>query len=171
MCEQPPYSILVRGIERAVLPTCERYGMAVIPWSPLAGGWLTGKYRKGDEVPADSRLGRRFGNQFNDPRQVEIHERRLDAVEELLKVAGDAGVSLTHIAMAFVLEHPAVTSAIIGPRTMEQLEDAARGGRRRASTPTCSTASTRSCRPAPTSPAATRGSPSGCRSATAAAER
>jgi len=123
VCEQPPYSILVREIERAVLPTCKRYGMAVIPWSPLAGGYLTGKYRKDAEVPADSRLGRRFGNQFNDPRQVEIHERRLDAVEELLKVAGDAGVSLTHLAMAFVLAHPAVTSAITGPRTMEQLED------------------------------------------------
>ena len=123
VCEQPPYSILVREIERAVLPTCKRYGMAVIPWSPLAGGYLTGKYRKDAEVPADSRLGRRFGNQFNDPRQAEIHEQRLDAVEELLKVAGDAGVSLTHLAMAFVLEHPAVTSAITGPRTMEQLED------------------------------------------------
>ena len=123
MCEQPPYSILVREIERAVLPTCRRYDIGVIPWSPLAGGYLTGKYRKDAEVPADSRLGRRFGNQFNDPRQVEIHERRLDAVEELLKVAGDAGVSLTHLAMAFVLAHPAVTSAITGPRTMEQLED------------------------------------------------
>jgi aryl-alcohol dehydrogenase (NADP+) len=123
VCEQPPYSILVREIERAVLPTCKRYGMGVIPWSPLAGGYLTGKYRKDAEVPADSRLGRRFGNQFNDPRQVEIHERRLDVVEELLKVAGDAGVSLTHLALAFVLEHPAVTSAITGPRTMEQLDD------------------------------------------------
>ena len=123
VCEQPPYSILVREIERAVLPTCRRYGLGVIPWSPLAGGYLTGKYRKDVEVPADSRLGRRFGNQFNDPRQAEIHERRLDAVEQLLKVASDAGVSLTHLAMAFVLEHPGVTSAITGPRTMEQLED------------------------------------------------
>ena len=123
VCEQPPYSILVREIERAVLPTCRRYDIGVIPWSPLAGGYLTGKYRKDAEVPADSRLGRRFGNQFNDPRQAEIHERRLDAVEQLLKVASDAGVSLTHLAMAFVLEHPAVTSAITGPRTMEQLDD------------------------------------------------
>jgi aryl-alcohol dehydrogenase-like predicted oxidoreductase len=119
-CEQPPYSILVREIERAVLPTCQRYGMGVIPWSPLAGGYLTGRYRKGAEIPAGSRLASR---PLDDPRQRAVHERRLDAVEELLKVAADAGVSLTHMAMAFVLEHPAVTSAIIGPRTIDQLED------------------------------------------------
>jgi aryl-alcohol dehydrogenase-like predicted oxidoreductase len=123
VCEQPPYSILVRGIERDVLPTCRRYGMGVIPWSPLAGGYLTGRYRKGADVPADSRLGRRFGSQFEDERQQHVHERRLDAVEELLKVAADVGCSLTHLSMAFVLEHPAITSAIIGPRTMEQLDD------------------------------------------------
>jgi aryl-alcohol dehydrogenase-like predicted oxidoreductase len=123
VCEQPPYSILVREIERSLLPTCARYRMGVIPWSPLAGGYLTGRYRKGADVPADSRLGRRFGAQFEDERQRVVHERRLDAVEELLKVAADAGCSLTHLAMAFVLEHPAVTSAIIGPRTMDQLDD------------------------------------------------
>src|SRR5262245_44183972 len=119
-CEQPPYSILVREIDRAALPTCLRYGMGVIPWSPLAGGYLTGRYRKGAEIPAGSRLA---GRPLDDPRQRAVHERRLDAVEELLKVAADAGVSLTHLAIAFVLEHPAVTAAIIGPRTMEQLED------------------------------------------------
>jgi aryl-alcohol dehydrogenase-like predicted oxidoreductase len=119
-CEQPPYSILVREIERAVLPACQRYGMGVIPWSPLAGGYLTGRYRKGAEIPAGSRLANR---PITDERQRAVHERRLDAVEDLLKIAADAGISLTHMAMAFVLEHPAVTSAIIGPRTMEQLED------------------------------------------------
>jgi len=123
VCEQPPYSILVREVERSLLPTCARYGMGVIPWSPLAGGYLTGKYRKGADVPDDSRLARQFGAQFRDPRQQIVHERRLDAVEELLKVAADAGCSLTHLSMAWVLEHPAVTSAIIGPRTMEQLDD------------------------------------------------
>jgi aryl-alcohol dehydrogenase-like predicted oxidoreductase len=122
-CEQPPYSILVREIERGVLPTCARYGMGAIAWSPLAGGYLAGRYRKGAPVPADSRLGRRFGSQFEDARQRAVHESRLDAVEELLKVAADAGCSLTHLAIAFVLEHPAVTSAIIGPRTIEQLDD------------------------------------------------
>ncbi len=127
VCEQPPYSILVRGIERAVLPTCARYGIGVIPWSPLAGGLLTGRYRKGQPAPADSRLARGFGSQHQSERQQRAHEARLDAVEALLDIAEEAGVSLTHLAHAFVLEHPAVTSAIIGPRTMEQLEDALAG--------------------------------------------
>jgi aryl-alcohol dehydrogenase-like predicted oxidoreductase len=125
--EQPPYSILMRGIERAVLPTCQRYGIGVIPWSPLAGGLLTGRYRKGQEPPEGSRLARGFGAQFESDRQRRAHERRLDAVEQLLEVAATAGVSLTHLAHAFVLEHPAVTSAIIGPRTMEQLDDVLSG--------------------------------------------
>jgi aryl-alcohol dehydrogenase-like predicted oxidoreductase len=127
VCEQPPYSILVRGIERAVLPTCARYGIGVIPWSPLAGGLLTGRYRKGEPAPEGSRLARGFGSQHQNPRQQRAHEARLDAVEELLKVASNAGASLTHLAHAFVLEHPDVTSAIIGPRTMEQLDDALAG--------------------------------------------
>jgi aryl-alcohol dehydrogenase-like predicted oxidoreductase len=123
-CEQPPYSIFVRGIETAVLPTCRKYGMGVIPWSPLAGGWLTGKYRKGDPTPTTGRAARipdRF--RFDLPE----NQRKLDLVEELLKLAADAGVSLTHLSMAFVLEHPAVTSAIIGPRTMDQLTDVLAG--------------------------------------------
>jgi aryl-alcohol dehydrogenase-like predicted oxidoreductase len=119
-CEQPPYSILVREIELSVLPTCRRYGMGVIPWSPLAGGYLTGRYRKGGDIPAGSRLS---GRNIDDERSRAVHEERLDVVEELLKVAADAGISLTHLAMAFVIEHPAVTSAIIGPRTMEQVDD------------------------------------------------
>jgi len=123
-CEQPPYSILARGIETAVLPTCERYGMGVIPWSPLAGGWLTGRYRRGDESPTTGRAARipeRFD--FSKPE----NQRKLDAVEDLVALAGEAGLSLTHLAMAFVLEHPAVTSAIIGPRTMDQLNDVLAG--------------------------------------------
>ena len=125
--EQPPYSILMRGIERAVLPACRRYGMGVIPWSPLAGGLLTGRYRKGQAPPEGSRLARGFGARAENERQRQVHEQRLDAVEELLTVADKAGVSLTHLAHAFVLEHPAVTSAIIGPRTMEQLDDVLAG--------------------------------------------
>ena len=123
-CEQPPYSIFARGIETAVLPTCQKYGMGVIPWSPLAGGWLTGKYRKGDPTPTSGRAARipdRFD--FSKPE----NERKLDLVESLLKLASDAGMPLTHLAMAFVLEHPAVTSAIIGPRTMEQFTDVLAG--------------------------------------------
>ena len=123
-CEQPPYSLFARGIETAVLPTCERYGMGVIAWSPLAGGWLTGKYRKGDPQPTGGRAARipaRFD--FSLPE----NQRKLDLIEELEKVAADAGLSMTHMAMAFVVAHPAVTSAIIGPRTMEQLTDVLAG--------------------------------------------
>ncbi|HEX7168178.1 MAG TPA: aldo/keto reductase [Acidimicrobiales bacterium] len=118
-CEQPPYSIFVRGIEADVLPVCERYGMGVIPWSPLAGGWLSGKYRKGMEQPEGGRASRT-------PARFDLsrpeNQRKLEIVEELEKVAADAGVSLVHLAVAFVLNHPAVSAAIIGPRTMDQLD-------------------------------------------------
>jgi aryl-alcohol dehydrogenase-like predicted oxidoreductase len=119
VCEQPPYSILARGIEAAVLPTCARYGMGVIAWSPLNGGFLTGRYRRGDAVPEHGRA-RRTPQRF-DPSRPEV-AAKLDAVEALVPLADEAGVSLTHVALAFVLTHPAVTSAIIGPRTMEQLQ-------------------------------------------------
>ena len=120
-CEQPPYSIFVRGIEGSVLPTCARYGMGAIVWSPLAGGWLTGRYRKGQ--PPDLGVGRaaRMPQRF-DP-ALPGNAAKLDAVEALVAIADEAGCSLTHLAMAFTMAHPAVTSAIIGPRTMEQLED------------------------------------------------
>jgi len=123
-CEQPPYSIFARGVETAVLPTCKKYGMGVIPWSPLAGGWLTGKYRKGDPTPTTGRAAR-IPDRFNF--DLPENQRKLDLVEDLLKLAADAGVSLTHLSMAFVLEHPAVSSAIIGPRTMDQLTDVLAG--------------------------------------------
>jgi len=125
--EQPPYSILMRGIERFVLPACERYGIGVIPWSPLAGGWLTGRYRKDRPVDPDSRLARGFGSAGARPMDDPVNQRRLDVVEQLVPIADAAGISLTHLAHAFVLEHPAVTSAIIGPRTRAQLDDALAG--------------------------------------------
>jgi len=120
-CEQPPYSLFARGVEAGVLPVCERYGMGVIAWSPLGGGWLTGKYRKG--VPIDMASGRaaRIPGRF-DPELPE-NQLKLDLVDQLDSVATDAGLSLTHLALAFVISHPAVTSAIIGPRTLDQLED------------------------------------------------
>jgi len=115
--EQPPYSILCRGIERDVLPVCERYGMGVLVWSPLAGGWLTGKYRRGEPTPAGSR-----GD--TNPDHFDLaNESKFDAVEQLAKLAGDAGMSLTHLAIAWAATHPAVTSVLIGPRTEEQLEE------------------------------------------------
>ena len=117
--EQPPYSILVRGIENDVLPTCRRYGMGVIPWSPLAGGWLSGRWRKGQDAPGSTRAERL-------PQRYDLslpqNQRKLDAAEELAKLADETGISLIHMAIAFVLRHPAVTAPIIGPRTMEQLE-------------------------------------------------
>jgi aryl-alcohol dehydrogenase-like predicted oxidoreductase len=118
-CEQPPYSILARGIEGGVLPTCQRYGMGVIAWSPLNGGWLAGRYRRGEAAPRDSRAAR-MGGRF-DPTRPE-NDRKHEIVEELTKVAAEAGCSLVQLALAFVLVHPAVTSAIVGPRTMEHLE-------------------------------------------------
>ncbi len=120
-CEQPPYSILVRGIEAAVLPACARYGMGVIVWSPLAGGWLTGKYRVSADIDMASGRASRVPRRF-DPADP-ANQMKLAVVEELVKVAADAGCSLNHLALAFVMAHPAVTSAIIGPRTMEQLTD------------------------------------------------
>ena len=118
--EQPPYSILNRGIEREVLPVCERYGMGTLVWSPLGGGLLTGRYRQGQQ--ADSHRSR-FG--FKHLRD----ERRLDVAEQLIPVAQQAGMSLTHLAMAFAIAHPGVTSAIIGPRTMDHLDDLLAGAK------------------------------------------
>jgi aryl-alcohol dehydrogenase-like predicted oxidoreductase len=118
-CEQPPYSILVRGIEADVLPTCRRYGMGVIPWSPLASGWLSGRYRKGQEPPRSTRaerLPRRFDL------SLPANQRKLEIADTLATLADEAGHTLIEMAIAFVIRHPAVTAAIIGPRTMEQLE-------------------------------------------------
>jgi aryl-alcohol dehydrogenase-like predicted oxidoreductase len=111
--EQPTYSILNRGIEREVLPVAERYGMGILVWSPLAGGMLTGRIRKGQET--DLRRARMFKHITD--------ERRLDAVEQIIALAEKVSLPVTHLAMAFVIAHPGVTSAIIGPRTMEQLDD------------------------------------------------
>jgi aryl-alcohol dehydrogenase-like predicted oxidoreductase len=121
VCEQPPYSILVRGIEAEVLPTCARYGMGVISWSPLAGGWLSGRYRSdADQRTPFSAARRRLAERFD--LSLPANQRKLEAAEALAELAEEAGMSLIELAIAFVLNHPAVTAAIIGPRTMEQLE-------------------------------------------------
>lgn len=117
--EQPPYSILARGIEVDVLPVAEQFGLGVLPWSPLAGGWLTGKVRQG-QVTAETARSRLTPGAFDVSRPG--NQARLDAVEPLAVLAEEAGISLVHLALAFVLQHPAVTAPIIGPRTLEQLE-------------------------------------------------
>jgi len=117
--EQPPYSLLVRGVERDVLPTCQRHGMGVIPWSPLAGGWLSGRWRAGREAPGSTRAERIPA--YYDLSRPE-NQRKLEAVEQLARLAEELDVTLIRLAIAFVLAHPAVTAPIVGPRTMEQLE-------------------------------------------------
>ena len=118
VCEQPPYSILARGIEAEVLPTCARYGMGVISWSPLAGGWLSGSYRKGRDN--QSHRAQRMPARYD--LSMPENQRKLETVEQLALLAEQSGLELIHLAIAFVIRHPAVTSAIIGPRTLEQLE-------------------------------------------------
>ena len=118
VCEQPPYSILVRGIETDVLPTCARYNMGVIPWSPLAGGWLSGKWRRGGET-LTSRRAERLPGRYD--LSLPENQRKLEAAFALGDLADEIGMPLPHLAVAFVMNHPTVTSAIIGPRTMEQL--------------------------------------------------
>ncbi|MFJ3320413.1 aldo/keto reductase [Curtobacterium sp. NPDC086286] len=111
--EQPTYSILNRGIEREVLPVVQRYGMGSLVWSPLAGGMLTGRFRKGQ----DTDLAR--ATMFRHNRD----ERRIDAVEQVVALSEETGIRMTHLAMAFAIAHPGVTSALIGPRSVEQLDD------------------------------------------------
>jgi aryl-alcohol dehydrogenase-like predicted oxidoreductase len=116
--EQPPYSILVRGIEEDVLPTVRRHGMGTLTYSPLSGGWLSGRYRRNvTEGPASAaRPQARFDM------STPANQRKLDAVEQLALLAEKAGLTLIELAVAFVIHHPGVTAAIIGPRTMDQLE-------------------------------------------------
>ncbi len=117
--EQPPYSLLARRAEADVLPVAEQYGMGVLPWSPLAGGWLTGQYRKEGEVPT-SRRARLMPDLYDLSNPA--NQAKLDAADALAGLAEQSGMSLIHLALSFVLQHPAVTSPIIGPRTMEHLE-------------------------------------------------
>jgi aryl-alcohol dehydrogenase-like predicted oxidoreductase len=117
--EQPPYSMLIRGVEADLLPTTQRHGMGTLVWSPLAGGWLSGKFREGQPLPTTHRSS-------GDPSSYDLDKpvirAKFEAADKLGALADELGVPLVHLALAFVLRHPGVTSAIIGPRTMEQLE-------------------------------------------------
>ncbi len=119
--EQPPYSVFNRGIEAEVLPVCQQLELGVLVWAPLNGGWLTGKYRRGAAVPPDAR-GVREAEHFD--LHAAAAEEKLSLVEELLVLAAECALPLPHLALGFVLAHPAVTAAIIGPRTLSQLESA-----------------------------------------------
>jgi len=115
--EQPPYSILCRAIERDVLPVCRREQIGVIVWSPLSGGWLTGKYRREVDAPSGSRAE-------TNPDHFDVsNDDKFDAVERLAAIAAAAGLTLTTMALAWAVEHPAVTSALLGPRTEAQLAE------------------------------------------------
>ena len=116
---QPPYSMLRRVMELEHFPMCQRFGIGNIVWSPLEGGWLTGKYRRGAENPLDSARSKTWVGDLGNPK----FQRRIDVVEQLLPLAAAKGISLARFANAWALRHPAVTSVIIGPRTMDQLED------------------------------------------------
>ncbi len=120
--EQPPYSMLTRAIEYDVLPTCQRHGMGVMTYSPLAGGWLSGKYRKGQKVsgPGSAARAQRFPEAYDSANPA--NAAKLNAADALGALADEAGITLIQMAIAFVTRHPAVTSAIIGPRTMEHLD-------------------------------------------------
>jgi aryl-alcohol dehydrogenase-like predicted oxidoreductase len=119
VCEQPEYSILVRTSEAEILPACERYGMGVVSWSPLAAGWLTGRYGSGKQVPTPRRA-------MLKPSRFDLslphNRRKLVAVDALAGLADEVGLTLIQLALAFVRQHPAITAPIIGPRTIEQLE-------------------------------------------------
>lgn len=117
---QPPYSIFVRGVETAVLPTCLRHGLGVITYSPLNGGWLSGRIRRDRPLTATGRT-EHYPERF-DP-ALPQNRRKLDAVEQLAALAGDAGMPLLHLALGFVTAHPAVSSALLGPRTLDQLNE------------------------------------------------
>ena len=120
--EQPPYSMLTRAIEYDVLPTCQRYGLGVLTYSPLAGGWLSGRYRKGQHVsgPGSAARAQRFPGVFDSANPA--NAAKLDAADALAALADQAGLTLVQLAIAFVTRHPAVTAAIVGPRTMDHLE-------------------------------------------------
>ncbi|MEU2076800.1 aldo/keto reductase [Streptomyces sp. NPDC013489] len=123
--EQPPYSLLARGVEASVLPVAQRYGMGVLTWSPLASGFLSGSYRKGQ--PIDLTRGRAALTPHRFDPTIPGNAAKLDAVEEFVALADGIGCSLPELALAFAAAHPAVTSVIIGPRTMEQLEGLLKG--------------------------------------------
>jgi aryl-alcohol dehydrogenase-like predicted oxidoreductase len=118
--EQPPYNLLDRRVERELIPMCQTFGIAVIPWSPLGGGLLTGKYARGEEPPE----GSRYANvRPNSPQARRLTDSLYDVTEALEPLAAAKGCTMSQFALAWLVHQPGVTSPIIGPRTMDQLRD------------------------------------------------
>jgi aryl-alcohol dehydrogenase-like predicted oxidoreductase len=123
VCEQPPYHLLDRSIERELVPLAETYGLAIIPWSPLARGFLTGRYRRGQEIPGDSRVGRDMQGQFKERTQKHFSELAFTLLDEVLALAEEKNCTPGQVALAWCARQPGITSPIIGPRNMDQLLD------------------------------------------------
>jgi aryl-alcohol dehydrogenase-like predicted oxidoreductase len=118
VCHQPPYSIFNREIEREAVPFCQKYGVALATYSPLASGWLSGKYRPGEPIPDGTR-----GARSNWDLESAASQRRFEVLGGLERLARERGVPVSHIAIAWLMGNPAITSPILGARTMEQLEE------------------------------------------------
>lgn len=123
--EQPPYHLLDRGIERELIPLAQTYGLAILPWSPLARGFLTGRYKRGEEIPGDSRMARDLQNSgaFADRTKRHFSDRAFDLLDVLAAIAQEKGCTIGQLALAWCARQPGITSPIIGPRTMEHFED------------------------------------------------
>ncbi len=123
--EQPPYHLLDRSIERELIPMAQTYGMAILPWSPLARGFLTGKYKRGQAIPGDSRFGSDAGRGEAVERRAQQHfsDRAYDLLDKVIEFAQEKSCSPSQLALAWVISKPGVTSAIIGPRTMAHFLD------------------------------------------------
>ncbi len=123
VCDQPPYHLLDRSIERELVPLAQTYGLAIIPWSPLARGFLTGKYRRGEEIPGDSRVWRDMQGPFKERTQKHFSDLAFAVVDTLAALAQEKHCTVGQVALAWCANQPGITSPIIGPRTMEHLED------------------------------------------------
>ena len=121
--EQPPYHLLDRSIERELVPLAQAYGLAIIPWSPLARGFLSGKYRRGEEVPGDSRIARDLQGPFAARTKKHLGDLAFDVLEQVETLASEKNCTVSQLAMAWCMNQPGITSPIIGPRTMDHLLD------------------------------------------------
>lgn len=121
--EQPPYHLLDRSIERELIPMAQSYGIGILPWSPLARGFLTGKYKRGEDIPGDTRLASDMQGPFKKRTGQHFSDRAYDVIEVVEAIASEKGVTPSQVALAWLMWQPGVTSVIIGPRTIEQLDD------------------------------------------------